>query len=268
MVRKGFMILSILLLSAVIIAPNAFAAKKFIRMVTGPEGGSWYPLGAGMMKIVQQNVPGVSTKSGPGGGVGNCKDVDAGRADLGWSYTHTTYNAYNGKGKFKKKLTKVRHLMSLYPGVFQIAVPKKSDITDIGQLADKRIVPGKVGFTGTAIAEIVFKGYGITFKSIKAKGGSVSYVGYSEMKAKTPRDRILFFRKKSSIDQLSPAQRCYTAVRNAATLRLTGVCEITEAKKALMIVTGPPDELNMEGFSHAKSWLENSIATSEVRGGD
>ena len=96
----------------------------------------------------------------------------------------------------------------------------------------------------------------------------ISYVGYSEMKAKTPRDRILFFRKKSSIDQLSPAQRCYTAVRNAATLRLTGVCEITEAKKALMIVAGPPDELNMEGFSHAKSWLENSIATSEVRGGD
>jgi TRAP transporter TAXI family solute receptor len=152
-------------------------------MVTGPEGGSWYPLGAGMMKIVEQSVSGVSTKSGPGGGVGNCKDVHAGRADLGWSYTHTAYNAYNGKGKFKKKLDKVRHLMSLYPGVFQIAVPKKSDITDIGQLADKRIVPGKVGFTGTAIAEIVFKGFGITFKSIKAKGGSVSYVGYSDAAA-------------------------------------------------------------------------------------
>ena len=35
-----------------------------------------------------------------------------------------------------------------------------------------------------------------------------------------------------------------------------------------MIIAGPPDELNMEGFSHAKSWLESSIATSEVRGGD
>ena len=152
-------------------------------MVTGPEGGSWYPLGAAMMKIVEQNVPGVSTKSGPGGGVGNCKDVDAGRAELGWSYTHTTYNAYNGKGKFKKKLHNIRHLMSLYPGVFQMAVPKKSDITDISQLADKRIVPGKVGFTGTAIAEIVLKAYGLSFKSIKANGGSVSYVGYADSAA-------------------------------------------------------------------------------------
>ena len=95
-----------------------------------------------------------------------------------------------------------------------------------------------------------------------------SYIGYSEMKAKSARDRFLFFRKKNSMDQLSPAQRCYTAVRNAATLRLTGECDIKKAKKALMIIAGPPDELNMEGFSHAKSWLEDSIATSEVRGGD
>lgn len=95
-----------------------------------------------------------------------------------------------------------------------------------------------------------------------------SYIGYSEMKAKTVRDRFSFFRKKSSIDQLSPAMRCYTAIRNAATLRLTGECDIKKAKKALMIIAGPPDELNMEGFSHAKNWLENAIGTPEVRGGD
>ena len=95
-----------------------------------------------------------------------------------------------------------------------------------------------------------------------------SYIGYSEIKAKTPRDKLFFFRKKSSIDQLGPVQRCYTAVRNAATLRLTGECDINEARKALMIIAGSPDELNMEGFSHAKSWLENAIATNEVRGGD
>jgi cell division GTPase FtsZ len=95
-----------------------------------------------------------------------------------------------------------------------------------------------------------------------------SYVGYSEIKAKTPRDRLFFFKKKHSVDQLTSVQRCYTAVRNAATLRMTGECDICQARKALMIIAGPPDELNMEGFSHAKAWLENSIATSEVRGGD
>jgi hypothetical protein len=115
--------------------------------------------------------------------VGNCKAVNGGRADLGWSYTHTAYNAYNSRGKFKKKHTNLRHLMSLYPGVFQMAVPKSSDIKTVDQLKNKRIVPGKVGFTGTVIAELVLKAYGLTFDSIKKSGGSVSFVGYSDSAA-------------------------------------------------------------------------------------
>ncbi len=95
-----------------------------------------------------------------------------------------------------------------------------------------------------------------------------SYIGYSEMKARAGKERFSLFKKKSSIDQLDPAMRCYTVIRNAATLRLTGEADISKARKALMIVAGPPEELNMEGFSHAKNWLENAIATSEVRGGD
>lgn len=94
------------------------------------------------------------------------------------------------------------------------------------------------------------------------------YIGYSELKTKTMRERFQFFRKRTSIEELSPAMRCYTVVRNAAALRLTGEADISKARKALMIIAGPPNELNMEGFSHAKNWLENAIATSEVRGGD
>jgi len=173
----------VLLLLAVAVSPADAADKKFVRMFSGPEGGSWYPLGVAMMQIVEKNIPGISTSNGPGGGVGNCKAIQRGQADLGWSYTHTTFNAYNGKGKFDKKHTKIRHLMSLYPGVFQVAVPKKSNIQTYADLKDRRIVPGKVGFTGTAIAEIVLKAYDITFDSIKKKGGSVSFVGYADAAA-------------------------------------------------------------------------------------
>ncbi len=173
----------LLALCFLLITPAQAADKKFVRMFSGPEGGSWYPLGVAMMQIVEKNIPGISTSNGPGGGVGNCKAVQGGRADLGWSYTHTAFNAYNGKGKFDKKHTKLRHLMSLYPGIFQMAVPKKSNIQTVGDLKDKRIVPGKVGFTGTAIAEIVLKAYDITFDSIKKNGGSVSFVGYTDAAA-------------------------------------------------------------------------------------
>ena len=182
MMKKALLIVFMVSLAVCLIAPGAQAEKKFLRMFSGPEGGSWYPLGSAMMSIVEKNTS-LSTSNGPGGGVGNCKAVNAARADLGWSYTHTVYNAYEGRGKFKKKNTNLRHLMSLYPGVFQIAVPKKSKIYTVGDLKDKRIVPGKVGFSGTVIAEQVLKTYGITFDSIKKNGGSVSYVGYSDSAA-------------------------------------------------------------------------------------
>jgi TRAP transporter TAXI family solute receptor len=164
------------------LASFAQAETKFLRMFSGPEGGSWYPLGSAMMNIIEKET-GISTSNGPGGGVGNCKAVNAGRADFGWTYTHTAYNAYNGRGKFKKKNTNVRHLMSLYPGVFQIAVPASSKIFSVSDLADKRIVPGKVGFSGTVIAENVLAAYGLTFDSIKKNGGLVNYVGYSDSAA-------------------------------------------------------------------------------------
>ena len=173
----------VLALALMLAAPGVIAAdKKFLRMVSGPEGGSWYPLGSAMMSILEKEL-GISTSNGPGGGVGNCKVVGAGRADMGWSYTHTSYNAYNARGKFKKEYKDLRHLMSLYPGVFQTAVPKSSDIKSYSDLKDKRIVPGKVGFTGTAIAELVLKAYGLTFDSIKKGGGSVSFVGYTDAAA-------------------------------------------------------------------------------------
>ena len=159
------------------------AEKKFLKMVSGPEGGSWYPLGSGMMRLVEANIKGVSTSNGPGGGVGNCKVVQRGEADLGWSYSHTAFDAYNGNPPFKKKLNKVRYLASLYPGIFQVAVPRKSNIRSYADLADKRIVPGKVGFSGTVAAAAVLEIYGITFKSIKKKGGIVNYVGYADAAA-------------------------------------------------------------------------------------
>lgn len=182
MAKKAWMVGLALVLAVGLAAPAAAADKEFLRMFSGPEGGSWYPLGSAMMNIIENNVD-ISTSNGPGGGVGNCKAVDAGRADLGWTYTHTAYNAYNGRGKFKKDHKNLRHLMSLYPGVFQIAVPEDSDIHSVADLKDKRIVPGKVGFSGTVIAELVLKAYGLSFETIKESGGSVSFVGYSDSAA-------------------------------------------------------------------------------------
>jgi TRAP transporter TAXI family solute receptor len=182
MPKKFYVVAMAVALSLCLPASPALAEKQFLRMFSGPEGGSWYPLGSAMMSIVEKNLK-ISSSNGPGGGVGNCKAVNGGRADLGWTYTHTAYNAYNGRGKFNKKNTNLRHLVSLYPGVFQMGVDKSSKIFSVADLYNKRIVPGKVGFSGTVIAELVLKAYGITIDSIKKNGGSVSFVGFSDSAA-------------------------------------------------------------------------------------
>lgn len=165
-------------------APGVMAAEqKFVRMFSGPEGGSWYPLGAAMMSVLEKKIPGISTSNGPGGGVGNCKAVHAKRADLGWTYTHTSYAAIQGLHPFDKKYDNIRHLMSLYPGVFQMAVPRTSDIKSPADMANKRIVPGVTGFTGTIIAEQVLQAYDLSFDKIKQNGGTVTFVGYADSAA-------------------------------------------------------------------------------------
>ncbi len=62
-------------------------------------------------------------------------------------------------------------------------MPQSSKIFSYADLADKRIVPGKVGFSGEVAGKSVLEIYGITYDSIKKKGGVVNYVGYSDAAA-------------------------------------------------------------------------------------
>jgi uncharacterized protein len=156
--------------------------RKFLKMVTGTSGGSWYPIGAGMMKIVQTET-GISTSSGPGGGVANMNAIQKGTADVAFGYLHTITNAYNGIGEFKEAKNKLRFVATLYPSIYQAAVVKGGDITSFSQLSDKRIVPGKVGYTSRVITEQVLKAYDMSFGSIKEAGGTVSFVGFSDSAA-------------------------------------------------------------------------------------
>ncbi len=159
---------------------TAANAETFVRMVSGPAGGSWYPLGAKIAEVLGREVPGIATSNGPGAGVGNVKDVNKAEAEIGWSYAHTAYNGYSGKGKFKKAQPNVRHFATLYPAALQTAVPKSSSIMSYADMKDKNLSPGKKTYSGYAAAEMVFELYGLSFDQVKANGGTIHYVGYSD----------------------------------------------------------------------------------------
>ncbi|HVP95285.1 MAG TPA: tubulin/FtsZ family protein [Methanoregulaceae archaeon] len=57
-------------------------------------------------------------------------------------------------------------------------------------------------------------------------------------------------------------------VRRAMLGRLTLPCDFSTAERALVLVAGPPKEIDRKGIEKSKSWVEENIAGVEVRGGD
>jgi hypothetical protein len=183
-------------------APLA-SAETFVRMVSGPAGGSWYPLGAKIMQVMQRDIKGVSTALAPGGGVGNIMDVSNGEAEIGWSYGHTAYNGYIGRGKFDHPYKNIAFFATLYPGIVQTAVPKNSSIKSFYDFKGKNISPGKSKWTGTAFAETVLKAYGLDFNKIRQAGGTVHHVDYNDSVALMKDGHIDVFLAVTSMPQAS-----------------------------------------------------------------
>ena len=172
---------------ALVAIPFAFAAgsangETFVRMITGPAGGAWYPFGAKMMELAQKDVQGIKTSSGPGGGVGNIRNIDKGSAELGWTFGFTSFDGYNGKDVFKQPHKNVRHFANLYPGILQTAVPANSPIKSYADFkrAKFNFSPGKLVFSGNVTVERLLKLYGVTYDGIKAGGGTIHRVGFSD----------------------------------------------------------------------------------------
>jgi tubulin-like protein CetZ len=106
-------------------------------------------------------------------------------------------------------------------------------------------------------------GYAITAVSSKEKKTGVSGVITSI------KDTIV--RKGNDDEGLLGEDRTakiISLVRRAMLGRLTLPCDFSTAERALVLVAGPPREIDRKGIEKAKSWVEENIAGVEVRGGD
>lgn len=179
------------------------SADEFVRIVSGPSGGSWYPLGAKMAEIFGK-IDGISVSNGPGGGVGNVLDVNKKEAELGWTYGHTAFDGLKGNAPtFKSANPNIRHLATFYPAGLQTVVPKDSDIKSYADLKDKNISPGKLKWSGYAAAKLIFQKYGFTVEDVKKNGGTVHHVGYSDSVSLMKDGHIDAFTALTSVPQAS-----------------------------------------------------------------
>ena len=98
------------------------------------------------------------------------------------------------------------------------------------------------------------------------KGFSV--LGYSQLQARTFKDKVFFFKKRDSIGELNPTLRCYTVIRSAVAAGLSCRCVLKDVDRGLLLISGHSKQINVEGFFQAKAWLEQQTESSEIRGGD
>lgn len=101
--------------------------------------------------------------------------------------------------------------------------------------------------------------------------GGVSTVGYAKAElGRSKRGLLDRFRTDDgqTEDVSDRTTRITSLVRQATAGRLTLPCQVASAERALLVVSGPPGELDRKGIEHARSWLEERTDSLEVRGGD
>src|SRR5918992_1843381 len=90
---------------ALALAGPAPAAE--LKMMTGPQGGSWIPLGGQLKDIWEKAIPGTSVQVLPGAGIANVRGIEEAKADVGFGNSISTVDAMTGKAPFNKPHDKV-----------------------------------------------------------------------------------------------------------------------------------------------------------------
>ena len=174
---KRYGIIFLLFSMVFLISSGSFAAQKYdLKMMTGPMGGSWYPLGGAISDAFQKDIPGLTVAVMPGGGVGNVVGIQTGKCELGFSNSSSGVDGVYGRPPFKSKMTNMRQLANLYPQYFQMVVLADSGIKSVADLKGKVISPGPKGHTGEFAARQVLQVYGLSYKDMK----KVQHVGYND----------------------------------------------------------------------------------------
>lgn len=152
------------------------ASAGEIRLMTGPQGGSWYPLGGAIKNIVEKNTKGNSVQILPGAGIANVKAVEAGKAQMGFANSVSTVDAIKGKKPFDGPAKNVCNVATLYPQYFQVVTLAKDNIKSPADFKGKALTAQKKGNTGEAITADLLAAYGMSYKDMSR----VSFGSYTD----------------------------------------------------------------------------------------
>lgn len=154
---------------------TAAAGAAEIKLMTGPQGGVWIPLGGQLKDMWEKAVPGLAVQALPGAGIANVRGVDEGKADVGFGNSISTVDGLKGTAPFPKATTNVCNVATLYPQYYQMVVRADAGVNSVKDLKGKGVTTQQRGNTGELITGQLLKVNGLSYNDVK-----MSFVSYTD----------------------------------------------------------------------------------------
>lgn len=171
---SGGACLVVALLAGGLLAGEARALE--LRIMTGPQGGSWYPLGGAIAEILKKEIPGTTASVLPGAGIINIQGTETGQTEIGFGNAVSTADAIAGREPFKAPAKNVRQLATLYMQYFQVVVLDDAGIKTVADFKGKSIAVQPRGNTAEQMTRELLQVYGLAYKDM----AKVSHVSYND----------------------------------------------------------------------------------------
>jgi hypothetical protein len=158
--------LAVVLGTALTVGFAATATAQQLKLMTGPQGGSWYPLGGAIQSIIEKSVPGTSVQVLPGAGISNVVGVQTGKAELGFGNAVSSVDGVNGADPFKGKQDNVCHIGTLYFQYFHAVALADSGVRTMGDAKGKALTTQQKGNTGEQMTRHALEVYGLNYGAL------------------------------------------------------------------------------------------------------
>lgn len=138
------------------------AATQLMVVSSGSPGGVYFPLGAGIAKVITDRVEGVFVQSETtGASVENSRLVGSGESEMGMAMANVAFDAYRGDGAFEGDAQPIMAMFSMYPAAQHLIVPAGSDIETVYDLVGKRVSVDAPGSGCEVTSYIILEAAGI-----------------------------------------------------------------------------------------------------------
>ena len=151
------------------------AAAQQVTFMTGPQGGSWIPLGGALKGMWEKEVPGLAIQQTPGAGIANVRGVDEGKAQIGFANSSTTVDGIAGRPPYPKQVKNVCQVANLYPQYFQVVASADAKVNSFADFKGKSLVTQPKGNTAEILTAMVLEINGMTYQSLSKTNFQAAY---------------------------------------------------------------------------------------------